>query len=74
LILEEIVHLLKHFFYTLTDAVTLFIESGNGGLSLGGEKGLELKLLAEGGSLGLGFGAGFALLLNDLYGAEDFLL
>ena len=72
--LEEFVHLLKHLFDALADSVALFVEGDDGGLGFGGEEGLELELFAKVGGFGLGFGAGFALLLDDLYGTEDFLL
>ena len=73
--LEEFVHLLEHLFYAQADGVALFVEGGEFGF--GGAWRCVLKvgeLFAERGDFGLGGGAGFAFALDDLYGAEDFLL
>ena len=76
--LEEFVHLLQHFFDALTDCVALLVEGvelglrGGEGFALGRGDGFELG--AECGYFCFSDGAGFALALDDLDGAEDFLL
>jgi hypothetical protein len=71
--LEEFVHLLEHLFDALADGFTLFGKGGELGFDHGGEALRLGKLSAEGGYFGFGGGAGFALALDDFYGAEDFL-
>ena len=72
--LEELVHLLEQLFNSEANGVALFVEGGEFGF-YGACVALKCgKLLAEGGDFGLCDGAGFAFALDDLYGAEDFLL
>jgi hypothetical protein len=72
--LEELVHLLEHLLDSEANGVALFIEGGEFGF-YGARVALICgDLLAEGGDFGLGGGAGFAFTLDDLDGAEDFLL
>src|SRR3981189_1553248 len=71
--LEEFVHLLEHLFDAEADGGALFVEGVELGFDGAGVALVDGELFAEGGDLGLGGGAGFALALDDFDGAEDFL-
>jgi hypothetical protein len=76
--LEEFIHLLQHLFDAQAYGVALLVErvelglGGGQGFALGGGDGLELG--AECGYFCFSGCACFALALDDLNGAEDFLL
>ena len=72
--LEEFVHLLEHLFDAEADLVALLVESVDLGFDGACVAFIDGELLAQGGDLGLGGGAGFAFALDDFDGAEDFLL
>src|SRR5215469_550909 len=71
--LEQVVHLLKHLFDALLDVVALLGECVDSGLGLRGYEGLEFELFAKLCVLGLGLGAGFALLLYDFDCTQNLL-